>query len=1432
MGRTSQGRGGLQRRDSAGSMTERTFRSPSPGRSNSITSGPASPRSYVPPVPAIPRSLAQSQHQRSASVQPPLQRVASPTGRNGRTLSMDRARQLPPISTRRGSQLPHVTEELERTDSNRNVNFSRPIASPPQSPISPTADKSHYTHGTGAWFSEPVPERGSSNADPKSDAASAKVARIQAAAAGQSVPRSNAGTSAQGAHLRHAEQPRITGSAVSNFPAPVQQPTETVMVYDANSRTFVPKLRPKPQAESQPPPQSPTLPLPPQPKPGEYDPSTRTIVPVAAPAPVQPSSQPTRKPQSLALKTDLEPPPRNPARISPDNSPRSSALLQRQPSTVLEEPEEFSGAGAGTAVGGFAKINGSPHQRTSSLDVPRGTGSARGRGNSTSPSPQRSARFSASPVVAAFRHDPPDRDISPAKPALKYSHSPASSVRTNSPRAYFAGPKSPPSETSDTMSQVSQDGLTGRKKKSARVSFDEQPHEIEVSRSPMIDDLDDEELMKPRPALPSFGSVRKNRVVAEKVTEMAPERQEASNDHAIGGILRNANGAAKPARDPVPPEVTSKESAGYGSDESDETAESAAVKTPTPLSLSNVAGAEEADATPKSPIEPIIRDFASTVEPSQPDNATLVPQINLSPPTPGAEERGALGEEQVSLSRNSQEIVVPGGWNGDNEAEVESAGAASATVAAIKHRSADLVSTQSPEEHSRMLSAIDEDTDSDDSAAFSDAAEDLSDLEGFASLNAIAVSPVTAQAPRIDQQSSSATSSPDSPTAQRNEKKSGRSENKDNRASGDWTQATAYWSNLTKVQREQIEREHFSSDDEARPVPATRKAKKTAAKATTNLSPASASSAAQKSSPAHRDAQPAPTSIMKKKTMRAQPGPSPAPASAPADGPVRMRRSMRDGSPGMGGGMAAASLRNAPPKQQASAEPRSALQKKSLRPASAGVLSASSAGAAMTVQKQNRASQDSAYPRLQPKTQAQPALSPRLQRELTHDSDSESSFKKKRRGSVSTVDTQGRFAMKRSMRGGPVAATSQREERPVSPTPPRGKGKDSFSIRSLSPTGSFFGRKKQKDIRESLRGSSVGPGSTRMTTLRSSQPPKTAPRLAAAPPQRPNRFKSRFVDSDDSDDDAPPRRGAFRSRFDDSDDEDDVKLAPVRGIPRRQGQEDGDSTDLEDSDDQADAGKAARKREKQSTPMVPSSADVDKAMGAARKKLGMVAPPQTPPQADAKNGQVLSQGNLKTQAEDSPSESKSRAEDVNFTPDKKRRTFMGSILRRNRSSQQSVTRLSFPPGEAPAMPSSPLATNAPVTASATQSPNAKSARPQSPTAPGKLVRRSSTQPQPPRMKRGDSTFSTATAPPMMSEMDNPSEFWPLPPVPKVPDNVDELKSDARPATSDGTPVQIQRSASGHNVRFSEPAGPRAVYSSRTGKKKKFGMLRRAFGLDD
>ena len=1459
-------RGSMQRRGSQGSMTERTFRSPSPGRSrtNSFTNGgPSSPTYDAPPVPTIPKNVQQRAHQRSSSVDPP-QRVYSPTpnGRGARTSSMDRSTLPPPVSSKKGARLSDVHEsELERSNSQRaGQNFSRPRTSvDTSSPTSPTAGK-QYVHGTGAWHSEPVQNipRTNGGAGPNPEDLAAKMARIQGAQ-GQGVQRSNTTSSQQGQQLKSYTQPTITGTAVRPQARP-QQATETVMVYDSGSRTFVPQIKTKtesssqagsapaydsnsrtfvPQVKSKP--AAVEAPLPtqreqvaslPAAAPGTYDPHTRSIVPVlqAPTSNSKPALDSGLAPQPPALAPGsydpatrtivpgyvkpatpepvLAPPPRNPARLSPNNSPRTSVVREDpdEDAAALDTPQ--SSRIIQTSVGpakSYASVQ--QHQRSSSLDVPsRNTPSNRGRQVSASPTPsQRKTHFSASPVSPAERHEPPPRDISPAKSALKHS-SPAASVRAASPLAHFSkGPGS------DASSLYSQDGISsGKKKKSVRVSFDEQPHEIDAAaaaspkilsreRSPVLDDEDDEAFSKPRPALPTFGSVRKNREVAEKVTEMAPDRHERSNDHAIGGIL-HANGTPKPAMEPMPPIVTSKDVAANISDSEsvsdvgdlgEYAAANAAVVSLPEKTAGQTAQIHE-EPKEKSPVEPIIRDFASSGSTSQQHDPS-VPDITLLPPTPGTEEFKSLD------NRQSAEIIVPGGWSAEDKTDVKSATTSTATSSTTP------VIVQNPEEHSPMLHPIDEDTDTDD-AEFSDAAEDPSEFEGgFASLDAIAVSPIVVKPAPGTSPITGTTSPPESPAAQKavrqTEATNGTTEDK---SSGDWTSATAYWSQLSREQRERIERDHMSSDDEARPSPAVmKKTRKTTAKPTAAASPQTT----PRSVPSHRDAQPAQPAL--KKTMRAQPEPTPV---APSHS---MRRSMRDG-----GGLSSGSLRSSSA-QPAAPEPRAgSFTRKTMRPQS-------SSAATPSTLTNSRVSQELPTPRpvlTRPvssasTTRAPPVVSTRLQKELSHDSDSESSFKKKKRAA------NGAMTMRSSMRGGPPA----QEQRPSSPDPVRkGKGKDSFSIRSLSPTGSLFGRKKMKDVRAEIRGSSVEPTS-RMTTMRTSQPApaKTMRQTpAAAPAQKSSgsRFKSRFADSDDSDDDAPaPARrgggGGFRSRFADSDDEEEV-LTPVRGIPRRKGQDDGDSTDLDDSDAEGGRKPFSRGRDKQTAPLVPDPADVDKAMEAARKKLGMTAsPPSTPQKQDDAQGSALAQGSLRTSQAAPPA--RPQSPDINSA---KKKSFMGGFLRRNRNSQASVMTVSGLPQSDSAVfadtpTGSPLATTRPTTQR--NSSYIGTERPQSPTAsPGKLIRRSSAQARQ-RMVRGDSSYSTATAPPMIGE--SSWENGDVPPVPAIPHDVQSLKGDMRPATSDG-----------QGVRFSEDitGGSPGAYSTRTGKKKKFGLLRRAFGLHD
>lgn len=1402
-------------------MSERTFRSPSPGRYNGAI--PAAPE--APPVPALPANM-RGGHRRSASTEPP-QRIMSPTPPRGnqRGASVDRygtsARSAPRITT-----LPEE-DELERQGSAGSINYSRPMSVQGHSPVvAPKAMKSG-----GSWFTAP---EGTMSDKPATQRPTADALRSQQDA-------SNVQSSIMAAANRPTKKKQIANNTQGSYLArangeshqPVDEPEDPIMVYDPASRKFIAKPR---QAVQAPQPPSPTLatPVGPVPKPGEYDPNTRKIVPEI----------PAQKPSILVTGRDntatrtrpaltVEPPPRNPARADQNGSPvspRAMGLLQKQPSIVREDPEGEQEAESGkpskrqaNGFGGFSKTTMRPasavtpmgsRNRSDVLDVP-GSGSdssGRMRGNSSSPS--RSARFSASPILEVVHHDPPQRGVSPVKSAMK--HSPSSSIRDNSPMAMgsYNGNKAM-SETSDTPSI---DG-SARKKKSVRVSFTDQPQSIQppftpaaraaVARkvSPMIDD-DMDEIMKPRPDLPSFGSVRQNRMqqeVAEKVTERPPDRREVSSDHAVGGILAQNAAQEKPSNAPVPPEVTSRSGPSYSSDESEDEA--------IPASELD-AGNASAKAVYSQVVGPEPQFAVQHEKEHDPDI-----KISLQPPTPGEEEKNfaeaaeAARAESPPPRSSLERFAVPGGWAAEPEEYVAPVAVAAPIAAPVADTNKDKAKSiaeraiSAPVAHIEpapahvpaevQLSDIAE-SDSDDSAIFSDAEEDLSymDETGFASMDAIVESPVVKHKKKkeID---------PESPTMRQAARMGPKEESRP--PLDDWTHATSYWKQLSKQQREQIERSHLSSDDEYNPAAnslANRpKKKKSALKQSTPVEPAAVSQP-----PRQAPAQPAKTSM--RKSMRGPP--EPAPSAAPA---VQMRSSLREG----GGGGMRTSMRDRPQSEYMASK---AAPKQAARPSSSGSsLPTAAAGGAMSRRPQSpeEISQDGPFPVMQPSASAKLAKRLPPPAAPANDSDSESSFRKKRRPSSSNADASGRYSMKRSMRADSI---DSQQQRPVSPTPVQtAKQRKAFSVRSLSPSGSFFGRKQ---LKESLRAAPAdtgaktlrGPNSMRSSSAKAQSRAVPAPRQRASTNNMASKFKSRFADSDDEDDrDRGQKSSFFSSRFADSDDDEPrggiikADLTPVRGIPRRRDQQDGDSTDLSDEDDDSPR-KASRGRDKQAKPVVPASADVEKAMAAARRNLGMTngsGAPGTPP---VNEGTALSKGSLRKTEPERP---------LSPTGERKR-SFMGSILRRNRTNSNASQQI--PLGSPPP----PLPTQ--VT-------------PASP-RPGKLQRRTSTATQ---------DYFVNTNPKTTHVEDDAN--WPLTPPTIRP-------GELRPSTSDGVSrheqavrlaramrPDIGRSHSnaedvytngGSHVGFAEDVkdvnGKANGYSSKTGKKKKFGMLRRAFGLDD
>ncbi|KAI4716698.1 hypothetical protein E4T48_07095 [Aureobasidium sp. EXF-10727] len=1399
-------RNSMVRTTSNSSMTDRTFRSPSPGARQRAMS----PAPDAPPVPAIPKNVIKSQR-RAASLDVP-NRISVPqspsTPRSAkRNTSVDRAG--------RTLNLPTMPE-LKREDSS-GVNFSRPMS--PSRAVSPPP----RPNSSVGWFTSPKVGNGTPRANPSpsparpqsalglSSPAARKIQQDVQNAANASVKK-NKKIVAEGARLANGTMNTApTGSAVRSVP---QQPVQ-------------PKAAPA---------TTPTQPI------QAETPKKKKRTTVVPPVDTQASGGSSLAPVNPSPSTD--------ASNSP-NSPRPTSTLHKQPSMVREDPEAEASAevqskpkpkstpiktpvkhnllrslrdtdpgtlpGTITTSEGPVKAYVAPggtRPRAASLDVPRGYGQ---RAGSSSPSRNVHAHFvegSSLVTPMSIRHQPPPRSVSPMKSALRQS--PASSVRNISPNIAANGrAKAPASETSDTTSLASQDGIKPAKvKKSVRISEDgsapispavDPNARRELSGSWATDDIN--EIMKPRSALPSFSSVRGRKPEQaekpEKVTETVsssmtnsastlPDHREASNDQLVGAVLAQHYAQKERmfdsqtthiANEPLPPQVTSKETSAdmsdsaYSEDETEPHVQSSSQPENTVVKGETASSSDEPKTSEHSAEAP----EANPIE-------DAVPSLALQPPTPGAEEETESPLEAAAVQAGQRPTLkqrnsMPGSWDGEDWDEHNKPAALSRqairdeALLSENDSSDDEAAALQPaqatiDEHSPVLQPIYE-SDSDVSEDFADAEEDFHH-GGFASLNAIVESPVVKPAAVIPSPPISPQAALPPSRATMSDSSALADEQLMTTDNTDWNSATAYWSSLSRTKKLELEAEAEAAiaAPVVESVPKSKKKRQPVdqlditnpttfapAAISTRDDPFEAEEQQESRAPAMRksmrtsgEAERTSGETQMRKSMRGPPAPA-APSNE-----THMRTSMRAGGSMRSEGSMRTSMRGD------AGKPAS---KRVSAPVTTSIPGAGSAAAAAA--------------KSQP---AQKPTKPVVAPLPAYDSDSESSFKKnKRRGSVSTVDSVGKYTMKRSMRSGSVDAGPPPAERgrALSPpsSPPAKNGSGRFSLRSLSPTGSFMGRNQGEKIRQSLRGAPADDGPTmRGKNSRASRDAKAqsgfsmsgfgkakaAP--APAPKARSGGFRSRFADSDDEDD-AP--RGAYRSRFADSDDEDSpigppkhmpANLAPVRGIPKRGGQ-DSDSTDLYDSEDEGRSGKKKTAVRASNKPAVPSQSDIDAAMEAARRNVAAMnggrepGVPQAPP-VPASN----------TTVPEAP-----------MTPTR-RKGFLGSVLRRNSSS---------------VVPQSPV----------------DSQHPRSPTT--------MRSPKQPKLQR-------RTTP----------QNWPLPAAPTNGD----ASNDPRPTTSDGVPAMKKsmrpdlnrRSMSGNDLNNMANGG--TMQSASSNKKKKFSGLRKLFGLND
>ncbi|KAI9867748.1 MAG: hypothetical protein M1830_005761, partial [Pleopsidium flavum] len=549
-----------------------------------------------------------------------------------------------------------------------------------------------------------------------------------------------------------------------------------------------------------------------------------------------------------------------------------------------------------------------------------------------------------------------------------------------------------PSEASDTTSMLSEDGMrTGsKKKKNVRVSFDDDAVVVVSGRgvspptspdSPVVmgahnkdtpnrgffglghgkkqADLsasqgqDEDNVMKPTPTLPSFGSIRGRKdqdgaglpdesPLASAELHPAPTswaqdtlaRINLSSDQAVGNILSQdfRTRSTTASHQPLPPEVTSVEGTGYGSD-SDGSVYSTDDKVGAGSSANH--NTSEAHAAPYRELASPSLDSQEAQEYGAIQSHETVPFIAIQPATPG--EDTLRGTEWVGMPRDSPTSTESRDTTNESPEIVEHhpTDPTPASIGIAEPEPEGVMASRDPATPAvgevadalRLQTEHEDDSEDTGDSIYSDAAEDLSDLEGdgFGSINAIVESPV------VDTFGLATTTPPDSPSgrlpASGQVKKSKLSRQASNEpepgADEGWDKAQAYWSGLSESRKKQLER--AAAQDAVDEAPIAKEVRPKKKKIGTKQAPRTAE-ADQLPLPPWPDKQyieqttrsTSPRMPEMKQAMRAG-------AGATAEEP-HMRKSMRTG------GTMKSSMRQGPPSQSMemtkSQEPRGALQKK------------------------------------------------------------------------------------------------------------------------------------------------------------------------------------------------------------------------------------------------------------------------------------------------------------------------------------------------------------------------------------------------------------------------------------------------------------------------------------------------------------------------
>ncbi|KAH7157484.1 hypothetical protein B0J13DRAFT_170966 [Dactylonectria estremocensis] len=1200
----------LHRAPSSGSMSDRTFRSPSPARS-------AAPNSHdVPPVPSIPNEgqfrteRASHAHKRATSLQTQPFRTASQKMNDGQGSWFGAATPGDLSNVRRSDAAvePRLSSDLRPSSPSSSINFSRPLSSL-------DAGSDHAM----------VYDANSRRMVPRTEL----LIREQSIrdASEKSVKKKPQVAPRRGAHLKKGTVSRIKGTAVeAPVPASTVPQTSRVLAKTTNvvqqRETEAPKHTPKPEPAVEEPAAEDSdseldAELDSEPEFGtesesdiaepanHYQEAAREV---AAPPPTGPTrSSPVKKRPSIVHELpDLEDQYDQESRATSQSQEVMvpEAFRRNQSPPVQKKPET-------TAAINKTQDTKSQEAKTQELEPKSLTGQtiiatpreAVSRARVHSESPARTPHFAPTTDQLVVRHEPPPRSLSPRKSAMKH----------RSPTRDEASPSEDGSEASSAPMSVGThtDASLARRKSVARVSFDDQntvvvgesaePSEPDLTQLPSPQtkktwhniinrpkrdsvSLDEDEKMTPRPALPFFGSVREKKtrdfeerplvrpaerpwspkVAAVDSNQSSPSQMPVedpgqSSDVAIGSILtqeqssRNAANISK-YREPLPPIVTSVDSPGY-------------------ISNSPVSSDDEIEAGSKFSEKRPEKSTGSALAEGEGQGSTRlaqgsdegIPVISLTHPSPRVqnEDRQDSPQDFFDLPGGFPEDDTTPKSDGSSTPQFETAKELPPTVDSdiseqtmVRRPPAPLTPQRSMESTGvappspQIHDIQEEDEETDGSSIYSDAYEDLSDIEGdgFMSLDAIVDSPINKVSKKLFEKTVAKSRENDVsmgiiPTEAASQEPM--------QTQDDWEHAKAYWKSLSTDKRRQLEREATEEAgeeidlDEAAPQPKKTRKRRSLDKSADPVVSSEPTDPGrvyqiQPGTVWHTEASPSPPRVAKtkaiggsklKKSMRGE-----EPKAPEQTQPVQsesMRKSMRTSNATVGShdGQMRKSLRAEP---EAVAHTGNRMQKtlRSNGPVDDGIRSRSavtqkdrpsSYQPPSTEQVKNpRRNQSADRATSSAHVSASASTKPTLRRRGSDSS--ESSFRRARAGG-------GGFGFKSTMR------SNARE--PAAPASDAGRGSSRFSLRSLSPTGSAFRRNSGTTspsvaiggrMRQSLRGESSDRSTSSLRMSGFSRP------SAKTKKPKKSRSTSRFADSSDEEDARP----GFQSRFAESSDEDDT----------------------------------------------------------------------------------------------------------------------------------------------------------------------------------------------------------------------------------------------------------------------------------------------------